>query len=419
MTIVMYPSQYPPWEVKLVDGDKTVYGSADSDDAVVSGITVAGDNTPKREHNPDEVIVNEGAVLRISLPTFSTKGSCEIWSSPAEPFSVAEYLTLQMYIKSSIPPSMFDEFYFFIEDSLGKRRRYALKNEMVGKFNVSATDIFSEDDDFNISYITKAGFVLNKPVQDITSFQFILLELSMSELRQPHYCKPEDIIRFMGLLDNSGRPFKLTQESNPSYEDICNHIIEAEDFIDAQTRTSFRVNRVKGEIHDEPFGLNMLGATNRGMMGMFNLPALTSLYGGKIFTGVPVSLVRRDVKTIDYSLGDKVEVRRIGTIWVEVPEEHIWQDHQKGILWIRDYIHMKDSSVRVTYRWGKDNVPSDITKACKLQAAVQIVSTDWYRAKFPVTEDMGQNKMDVVMSWTWQIKDILKGYQTQISVGAV
>ena len=78
MTIVMYPSQYPPWEVKLVDGDKTVYGSADSDDAVVRGITVAGDNTPKREHNPDEVIVNEGAVLRISLPTFSTKGSCEI-----------------------------------------------------------------------------------------------------------------------------------------------------------------------------------------------------------------------------------------------------------------------------------------------------------------------------------------------------
>lgn len=419
MTIVMYPSQFPPWEVKLIDGDTIVEGIAESDDPIVSGLTVAGDSYNTYSNNEDDVIINEDVVLRVRLPIFSTKGTCEIWSTPAEPFSVAEYLTLQMYIKSTIPPSMFEEYYFFVEDALGNRRRFALKNELVGKFNASSAKMFTEDEDFNISFITKVGFVLNNPLQDIENFQFHLLELSLSELRQPQYCKPEDVVRFMGLLDNSGRPFKLTQESSPSYEDICNHIIEAEDFIDAQTRTSFRINRVVGEIHDEPFGLNMLGATNRGMMGMFNLPALTSLYGGKIFTGVPVSLVRRDIRTIDYSLGDRVEVRRIGTIWVDVPEEHIWQDHQKGIIWIRDYIHMKDSSVRVTYRWGKENVPADITKCCKLQAARQIVATDWYRANFPVTEDMGYGKIETLNSWNWEIKDILKGYQTQLSVGAV
>lgn len=419
MTIVMYPSQHPPWEVRLIDGDTVIEGTALSDYPMSSGLTVAGEEHNQSEEGDDNIIVNEDGVLKVRLPLFSTEGECEVWSKPIDPFSISEYKTLQIYVKSTIPPSMFEEYYFFVEDALGNRRRFALKNETIGKFNTVSCGIYTEDEDFNISFITKVGFVLNNPTTDISDFQFHLLELSMSELRQPQYCAPEDVVRFMGLLDNSGKPFKLTQESNPSYEDICNHIIEAEDFIDAQTRTSFRINRVEGEIHDEPFGLNMLGATNRGMMGMFNLPALTSLYGGKIFTGVPVSLVRRDVRTIDYSLGDKVEVRRIGVIWAEVPEEHIWQDHQKGILWIRDYIHMKDSSVRVTYRWGKDNIPADITKCCKLQAARQIIGTDWYRANFPVTEDMGYGKEEVFKSWNWEIKDILKGYQTQISVGAV
>ena len=144
-------------------------------------------------------------------------------------------------------------------------------------------------------------------------------------------------------------------------------------------------------MHDEPLGANL--AYGGGMFGLYRLGGgVPPLYGGQLFEGIPVSLVRQDIKPIDYSLGDRVEVRRLGDLWDIVTEDRLWWDAQKGIVYIKDYFHRADSSVRVTYRWGKDKVPSDITKCCKLLAGKAIIAIDWYRSAFPISPEFSPLK---------------------------
>lgn len=420
MSQVLYPSQREPWKYRLEDNGVVTEGSTDvyEDNEDKPGLIVAGE---EEGYDYEAVEVVEGIIdsfneVIVSLPNLSTNGELDVYVIPDAPFSIADFKTVLSYVKSSYPPSYFKKYLMYMEDAQGNRRKFSIKNTDVGSFKVRYADIYVEDEDFNPSYITRAGFIISNPKKDITDgFRLFISELSLSELGKPSYCKPEDVIRFLGLLDNRGKPLILTQESKPSYEDVCNHILEAEAFIDAQTRTSFKINREINELHDENIGRTM---PYGGLYGIYRNASMPALYGGQLFEGVPVPLVRQNIQPIDYSLGDKVEVRRLGTIWEEMPIQRLWWDEQKGIIWIKDYFHRPDSSVRVTYRWGQDKVPADITKCCKLQASKQIVATDWYRASFPISpEDFSPLKAETLNGWTWEIKDIIRGYQTQISVG--
>ncbi len=418
MSEILYPSQNVVWSFKLEDNGVITEGSTSLTDPV-GGLTVAGDMPESPIQDTASNIVDDQVRLVVKLNGMSKNATCEIFTVPVEPFSTADHETLMMYIKTSYPPSYFNKYALYLEDGQGNRRVYGIKNEDVGSFRARDSDIYLDSKDFNPSYISKVGFLIEEPIKTITSgFEFYLTELSLSELRKPSYCKPQDVIRFIGMLDNNGRPLLLTQESNPSYEDVCNHVVEAEAFIDAQTRTSFKINKEYKEMHDEPLGANL--AYGGGMFGLYRLGGgVPPLYGGQLFEGIPVSLVKQNIKPIDYSLGDCVEVRRLGDLWDVVSEDRIWWDLQKGIIYIKDYFHRQDSSVRVTYRWGQDEVPSDITKCCKLLASKQIMATDWYRSAFPISPDFSPLKIETMNSWVWEIKDILKGYQTQISVGGI
>lgn len=418
MSEILYPSQQSPWSYILKDNGTTSEGTT-SLTGPIGGLTVAGETPPTNPRTLDSDISDDANRITLTFSTLSSEATFELYTTPTEPFSTSEHQTLLMYIRSSYPPSFFEEYSLYLEDAQGNRRYYALKNEDVGAFKVRDTDIYTDDEDFNPSFISKVGYIISRPKENISNgFTLYLSELSLSELRKPTYCTPQDIIRFLGMLDNQGRPLLLTQESKPSYEDVCNHVVESEAFIDSQTRTSFKINREVGEIHDEPLGSNL--SYGSGMFGIYRLGgAMPTMYGGQLFEGIPVSLVRQDIKPIDYSLGDLVEVRRLGDLWEAVEEHRLWWDAPKGIIYIRDYFHREDSSVRVTYRWGKDKVPSDITKCCKLLAGRAIISTEWYRASFPISPEVPLMKEETVYSWTWEIKDILKGYQTQISVGGV
>lgn len=429
MSEILFPSQYAVWSFRLEDDGTITEGSTIIDDPIAGNIIVAGGSSSGPSYlggggeNADEdslaFILDDSNRLTLKTKGMTKRAKLELYTVPFEPFSTAEHKTLQMYLKTSFPPSFFKKYEFFLEDAQGNRRVYGVRNENVGMFSARATEMFTEVEDFNPSFIAKAGFIIAEPKKDIRGgFVLYLSELSLSELTTPTYCKPQDVIRFIGMLDNHGRPLLLTQESSPSYEDLCNHIIEAEAHIDAQTKTSFKINRELQEMHDEPLAANL--AYGGGMFGLYRMGGGTPpLYGGQLFEGVPVPLVRQNMKAIDYSLGDLVEVRRMGDLWDVVTEDRLWFDLQKGIVYIKDYFHRADSSVRVTYRWGQDRVPSDITKCCKLIASKAIIATDWYRSSFPISPDFSPLKIETMNSWVWEIKDILKGYQTQISVGGL
>lgn len=418
MTIVLYPTSREPWKFRLKDEGVITEGSAEKENMAPLGITVAGAGAP--EYTPtqesEEGITDSRREIIYSVNGFSKKAELDLYMEPDMPFSMADTQTILSYIKSSYPPSYFDTYELFLEDSQGNKRRYAIKNTDVGSFKVRYSDIFVEDEDFNPAYLVRAGFTIKHPKEDIKGFFRVFIEeLSLSRLGKPSYCQPQDVINFLGLKETNGKRVILTQESSPSYDDVCNHILEAEAFIDAQTRTSFKINREVNELHDEKLGRTM---PYGGLYGIYRGAGMPMMYGGQLFEGVPVSLVKQNIQPIDYSLGDRVEVRRLGTLWETLPESRLWWDEQKGIIWIKDYFHRPDSSVRVTYRWGQDKVPADITKCCKLQACKQIVATDWYRANFPVNPEIfSPMKEHTLDSWTWEIKDIIRGYQTQVSVG--
>lgn len=417
MTDILYPVQNEVWKFKLVDGDKITEGSTENEMYPHQGLIVAGECVPPSAIIHEEGITDFENQITVSIDEMGVDAVLEIYMEVMYPFSTADHQTLMTYIKASYAPSYFEQFEIYLEDGQGDRRIFAVKNDDVGSFKARDTDIFTDTADFNPAYICRVGIIISKPKKAInTGFKFFMSEFSLSDLRNPSYCKPEDVIRFLGLLDNRGRPLILTQESSPSYEDVCNHIIEAEAFIDAQTRTSFKINRELNEMHDEKLAQSL---PYGGLYGIYRSAGAPMMYGGQLFEGVPVSLFRQNIRPIDYSLGDKVEVRRLGTIWETLPEGRLWWDAQKGIIYIKDYFHRSDSSVRVTYRWGQDKVPHDITKCCKIQASKQIVATDWYRAQFPIAPEFSDMKAETLNSWTWEIKDIIKGYQTQISVGCL
>lgn len=137
------------------------------------------------------------------------------------------------------------------------------------------------------------------------------------------------------------------------------------------------------------------------------------------FKGIPVKLTRDTIQTIDYSKGDKVEVRRYGSEWTVVPNGAIWCDESKGIIYIKTIFFQKDASVRVTYRYGRGPCPQDIKQACLLKTAMLIVGTDWYRQRFPQAPGFDPLKQETLNQWVWTIKDILRSHSDLISCGSM
>lgn len=316
-------------------------------------------------------------------------------------------------LKASSPPSFFEIFEIYIEDCNGIIATYSLNDIAVGKENVVDISALVRREDFNDSFVTKIGYHIQKPKSE-RMLNIQLTQMRVTYLESPIYCTPQEVMDFLMLVDNRGEPFKVTETSNPSYNTIAKRIVEAEAFIEHATRTAFVERRIEKEIRNAD-------SAWPGTYGYYGILATSGYdYGAQsFFKGCPVKLSMSNILPIDYSKGDLVEIRRYGSYWTTVPNEMIWQDETKGIVYVKSLFFQKDASIRVTYRYGKGPVPQDLKRACILKTALLIMQSEWYVAKFPQSPDFLDMRANALNAWTWEIKDLLRPYSTQVTVGGI
>lgn len=330
-----------------------------------------------------------------------------------EGISISSENKIYQELKISSPPSFFEVFELYIEDINGVVATYGLNDMSIGKENVLDISALVRGEDFNDSFVVKVGYHIKKPK---TTRKLIvqLMQMRATFLESPAYCTPQEVMDFLMLVDNKGEPFKVTETSVPSYNTIAKRIVEAEAFIENYTRTAFVERRVENEIRNAD-------SAWPGTYGYYGILATAGYdYGAQaFFKGCPVKLSRQNVLPIDYSKGDLVEIRRYGSFWTKVPNEMIWQDETKGIVYVKSLFFQKDASIRVTYRYGKGPIPQDLKRACILKTAMLIMQTEWYVAKFPQSPDFIEMRANALNSWSWELRDLLRQWSTGVVVGGI
>lgn len=354
---------------------------------------------------------NTGSV-KLFIKDFSPNDTLSVYNKFEDGISISDDNKLIINTKATSPPTFFKKFDLFIEDCNGLIATYSLDNNMIGKEEIILTKAFVAPTDFNASFIVKVGFIFSNP-KSVRDFTFITSDVHTVYRVEPTYAKPEEVIEFLGMVDNKGNLFQLTDSSVPSYNAIAQRICESEEYLENACRDAWTERRVAGEIRNA----DSVWAASFGYLGILSADSLET--GTQMFfKGIPVKLVHDHIQKIDYSKGDLVEVRRYGSEWTVVPEGAIWEDEAKGIIYIKTLFFQKDASVRVTYRYGHGPVPADIKKAVLLQTAMIIVGTDWYRQRFPQSPMFDPLKQETLSQWTWVIKDIIRNHTDLISCGS-
>lgn len=316
-------------------------------------------------------------------------------------------------LKVTSPPSFFETFEIYIEDCNGVTATYGLNDVAIGKENVVDISALVRGVDFNDSYVVKVGYHIQKPKSQ-RMLRVQLSQMRFTYLENPSYCTPQEVMDFLMLVDNKGEPFKVTESSIPSYNTIAKRIVEQEAFIENVTRTAFVEKRVEKEIRNAD-------SAWPGTYGYYGILATSGYdYGAQsFFKGCPVKLSRTNVLPIDYSKGDLVEIRRYGSYWTTVPNEMVWQDETKGIIYVKSLFFQKDASIRVTYRYGKGPVPADLKRACILKTAMLIMQTEFYIGKFSQSPEFMELRNQALNSWGWEIRDLLRPWSSTVAIGGI
>jgi len=392
MTTILCPD--PNWRYTYGDSPEQ------AGDYIVEGETLATfSNTDK---------------VKLSIVNFTEDLTINMYDVIEDGLSITDDNMVVFNLRLTSPPSFFEKCALYMEDCNGIVVSYSLDGDMIGKETVVLTKaIVAENPDFNQSYVTKVGFTFYKPASE-RAFTITVSDLHTVYRIQPTYAQPEEVIEFLGMVDNKGNLFKLTDMSVPSYNAIAKRIVEAEEFMESACRQAWKEKRIVGEMRNA----DVTWAATFGYMGI--LTAESPGMGAQMFfKGIPVKLTRDKIASIDYSKGDKVEVRRYGSEWYEVPESMIWSDNTKGIIYVKTMFFQKDASVRVTYRYGRGPVPPDIKQAVLLKTAMIIVGTDWYRQRFPQSPDFDPLKVETLNQWTWIIKDCIRNHTDLITCGSM
>jgi len=401
MTYSVYPEQSALWKMRTVLPDEQI-------------IDIGDDTTPLTDTG-DAIIANVSA-----MPTGQT---VEIYALIEDGMSLADEKEVMYNLRCTKLPSFFGTCELFMQDGDGNEVVYAITKAELGKDIRSTIEAHPDSDEFNSTYVMKIGFRFLNPKTADATMKVTISGLIISNDRMPTYAKPQEVVSFMGLLDNDANPLVLTHTSYPSLETVANLIVQAESYIDGATHNSWRENRVVGQMYDAPSGM---GVASPLMMQQF---IGSGVFWNTFVKGFTVPLYHQHIRPIDYSKGDQVETRMWGTSWRIVPcdpkstpdNTNVWGDWEKGLLFIKQIFVEKLDSVRVTYRWGEDNVPSDINLAAIIVCSKQILASDWYRPKMPIYPSANDelSKSNLLKTWDSQLKDCLRNHITNIVVGGV
>lgn len=396
MSLVIYPSE--SWEFSYKD-------------YVGKGPYKEGNETIM------SLIEDEGSrELRLISSELPKNFKLKLYFSDPLGTSIAIENKIMLSFKATSTPTDFKKFELFLEDYNGKIATYSFGDDDLGKTTRINTKALVKEEGFNESYVVKIGFNIDSCKVDRERFMMVIGDFEFSSAQNPSYCDPQEVIEFLGMVDNRGQPFKLTESSTPTYSAIAKRIVEAEAYVEAQCRRAWIERRVVGEIRNASyFGIT---ATRYARLAM-DTHSESGL--NMLFRGIPVKLTNSYILPIDSTKGDKVEVRRYGAHWVDVSDKAVWEDPLKGIIFIQQFFVQDDTSVRVTYRHGHGPVPDDIRRAVLLKCAMQIIQTDWFRQHFPQAweEGFSPNKGDVYRAWSWELKNILSAYSSHFAIGGM
>lgn len=183
------------------------------------------------------------------------------------------------------------------------------------------------------------------------------------------YCDPDDVARYFRTLEDDG----FSMDSNPTERQVEEFILEATSRIEKETGHAFREKQVAEEYHD-----------------------LDNTYYYR--AGTPISLMKREIRDLDHAKGDRLEFYTGDEYeeWVsddnyeQGRDNDYWINGPDGILYIyrRQFFFDRYQSVKVTYRYGKDDVPHDIQAATAKLTAANLIRTDLYGDLLPTGADL-------------------------------
>lgn len=186
--------------------------------------------------------------------------------------------------------------------------------------------------------------------------------------------------------------------STPTLDDVNIFLAMSADQIDQLTQHAWRELTVTDEFYNFPFRSH--AGLSWGMPG---------------WTGIPIHLRHRKIRTLDNSEGDKLEIWNGSSYedWVvtksEGRDEDYWMDEEQGILYVRFYYpYFREKAIRLTYRYGETSVPNDIRKASAYQAAIMVLESD---DRSMLLNDTGESNTlpydNRVTNWNRQVKKLL------------
>lgn len=195
--------------------------------------------------------------------------------------------------------------------------------------------------------------------------------MSVKENPTETYCEPKDVYKYFRVMAGDADGFSET--TNPSDSMVKDFIEDASARIDRETGHAWRERRVVNEMKD--------------LDGQYYF-----------WAGTPISTMKREVRTpLKSEKGDKIEVYDGNGYddWVasdeyeEGRDEDYWVSRADGLLYIyrRSTWFQKYQSIRLSYRYGAEHVPSDIKNAAAKLAAADVMRTDIFGDIIPAGND--------------------------------
>lgn len=133
--------------------------------------------------------------------------------------------------------------------------------------------------------------------------------------------------------------------------------------------------------------------------------------------GSPIFLAHRNIKTIDYAQGDRVEIWD-GSSYTDITSSTSqWTlINTRGEFYIKGYIFtvLRDNRIRLTYRYGDATVPGDIKEACILMTCIDLLSSSFKMDVLPSAQ--GIKPQDSMDRWEKRIDRIIRNREEMMLV---
>jgi hypothetical protein len=193
------------------------------------------------------------------------------------------------------------------------------------------------------------------------------------------YCTVEDIADFLRI--------PITATTTPNKTQVEKIINRKEEELDRRIGHTFgREKTITKEIHDLP---------------------LLYTFGW----GTPIWLQHRQIKPLNSSSGDKIEVwKGSGSAYDDILTNNQWYefDETYGRLYLRGFLFsiMRKNRIRVTYRYGDTTVPDDVKDACIKLACIDLISTSLRMDQIPIGGS-AINVENSIKLWREDIEDCI------------